>query len=149
MDLVDRLAREYIASEAKFWRGLYARQKGLFYRGARKPGMGGGSGMGALGKGLYLTWNPRMAEFFARRSGGQVYTYKVKSNVKLLDNQSDEFNTILAGMGFGPGQYAEDAMFAAIVTREVKELGYDGVLSDNPAMGLVLYDERDAELVEG
>lgn len=104
--------------------------------------------MGALGEGLYLTWNENMAKFFAQRSGGEVFRYKVKRNLKLLDNQSDEFNDILLGMGFQPGEYAGDRMFAVIVTREVKKLGYDGVVSDNPAMGVCLFDENDAELIE-
>jgi len=136
------------ASEAKFFRGLHSRNKGIFFRGAKNPGAGGGAGFGALGRGLYLAWDKGIAQFFADRAGGQVYAYKIPSSLKLLDAQSSEMATIKEGMGFKPWQYSDDPMYAAVVTAEVKDLGYDGVISDKAADGLVLFDPRKAKLVD-
>tara|TARA_Y100000310_G_scaffold307464_1_gene349564 strand:+ start:378 stop:833 length:456 start_codon:yes stop_codon:yes gene_type:complete len=134
-------------SEARFYRSLHGRNKGIFYRGAKGSGPGGGSGLGALGRGLYLTWDEGMARFFAERSGGQVYTYKIPSNLKLLDAQSNEMAEIKAGMGFQPHQYSDSPMYAAVVTNSAKDLGYDGVISDKVADGLVLFDPKKAKLI--
>ena len=136
------------ASEAKFFRSLHSRNKGIFYRGAKNPGAGGGSGLGALGRGLYLAWDVGMAQFFADRSGGQVYAYKIPANLKMLDAQSSEMAAIKAEMGFKPHEYSDSPMYAAVITNEAKELGYDGVISDKRADGLVLFDPRKAKLVD-
>jgi 8-oxo-dGTP pyrophosphatase MutT (NUDIX family) len=134
-------------AEAKFYRSLHGRNKGLFYRGAKRPGAGGGSDLGALGRGLYLTWDRNMAQFFADRNRGQVYTYKIPGNLKLLDAQSQEMADIKATMGFKPWEYSDSSMYAAIVTNEAKALGYDGVISEKVADGLVLFEPRKAKLV--
>ena len=135
------------ASEARWFRGVHSRNKGLFYRGARGTGPNDGSGLGALGNGAYLTWSKPMAEFFAERSGGQVYTYKVPSNLKLLDAQSKEMADIKAQFGFAPHEYSNDPGYARIVTKAVKDLGYDGVVSDNQADGLVVFDPRKLKII--
>jgi len=135
------------ASEARWFRGVHSRNKGLFYRGARGTGPNDGSGLGALGNGVYLTWSKPMAEFFAERSRGQVYTYKVPSNLKLLDAQSEEMADIKAEFGFAPHEYSNDPAYARIVTKAVKDLGYDGVISDNQADGLVVFDPRKLEII--
>ena len=136
------------ASEARWFRGVHSRNKGLFYRGARGTGPNDGSGLGALGNGVYLTWSKPMAEFFAQRSGGQVYTYKVPSNLKLLDAQSEEMADIKATFGFAPHEYSNDPGYSRAITREVKALGYDGVISDNQADGLVVFNPREVKIVE-
>ena len=134
--------------EARFYKSLHAKNKGIFYRGASRAGAGGGSDLGALGRGLYLTWNKNVAQFFADRSGGQVYAYELLANLKLLDAQSREMVAIKAAMGFQPWEYSDDPMYAASITAEVKDLGYDGVISDNRAEGLVLFDPSMATLVQ-
>lgn len=141
--------RYVTGSTATFYRPLHSRSKGLFYRGARRAGAGGGSDLGALGKGLYVTWSIPMAEFFASRSGGQVYVYKLPSNLKLLDAQSDEMAGIKAEMGLPLEGYSDNPMYAPLLTTLVQELGkgYDGVISDNMADGLVLFDPRKAKLL--
>ena len=88
-----------------------------------------------------------MAEFFAERSGGQVYTYEVPSNLKLLDAQSKEMADIKAEFGFGPREYSNDPAYARIITKAVKDLGYDGVVSDNQADGLVVFNPRKVKVV--
>ena len=138
-----------MAAEARWFKGLHSRNKGLFYRGARGTGRNDGSGLGALGRGLYLTWVESMAEFFAERSGGRVFTYEIPSNLKLLDSKSDEMAAIKARLGFKPWEYSDSPMYASFITADVKELGYDGVISDNQADGLVIFDARKAKLVGG
>ena len=148
MDTSPKKVAERWAAEAKFFRGIHSRNKGIFYRGAKSPGAGGGSGLGALGRGLYLAWDMGMTQFFADRSGGQVYAYEIPSDLRLLDAQSKEMAAIKADMGFKPHEYSDSSMYAAIVTNKAKELGYDGVISDNRADGLVLFDAQKATLVE-
>jgi hypothetical protein len=123
---------------ASWFKPLHGRQEGLFYRGVKKGG--GGLGWGALGKGLYLTWKKGVAEFFAE--GGPIYTYEIPADLNLLDAQSREMGDIKAKMGFQPWEYSDDPMFQSIITFEVRDLGYEGVISDNPAEGLVIFDSE-------
>lgn len=143
-----RVAARFLEAEkARFFRSLHSRNKGVFYRGARKAGAGGGSGLGALGRGLYLTWDKVMAAEFARRSGGEVFAYKIPSSLKMLDAQSEEMGEIKATMGMDPWDYSDSPMYASIVTSEAKEWGYDGVISDKVADGLVIFDPKKAKLI--
>ena len=136
------------ASEARWFQGVHRRNKGLFYRGARGTGPNDGSGLGAMGNGVYLTWSRPMAEFFAQRSGGEVYTYEVPSDLRLLDAQSKEMAEIKAEFGFKPWEYSDDPAYARIITEAVKALGYDGVVSDNQADGLVVFNPRKVKVIE-
>jgi len=134
--------------EAKFYRGLHRRNKGIFYRGARGTGKGQGSGVGALGEGLYVTWDRYMAEAFATMSGGEVFEYELPANLKLLDAQSPVMGGIREEMGFKPWEYSDDPMFARIVTIEAKQRGFDGVIGDQVAEGICVFDPRKAKLVK-
>ncbi len=126
-------------SAAAWFGRLHGRQDGLFYRGVKKGG--GGLGWGALGKGLYLTWQKGVAEFFAE--GGPVYTYEIPADLNLLDAQSKEMADIKADMGFQPWEYSDSPMFQSVITSQVRRLGYEGVISDNPADGFVIFDPED------
>jgi uncharacterized membrane protein (UPF0127 family)/shikimate kinase len=137
---------EALAGEAVWYANLHRQQKGIFYRGAKAVGRDKGLGWGALGKGLYLTWQKGMAKFFADRGNGEVFTYKVAPRLKILDYSSKEMAEIKEQMGFKPWEYSDDPMYANVITNAVKKLGYDGVVSDNPAEGLVLFDGKKAEL---
>ena len=45
-----------VVSEAQsMWDWIYRKNKGIFYRGVGKGGKG--TGLGALGKGVYITWD--------------------------------------------------------------------------------------------
>ena len=57
------------------------KNSGIFYRGT--AGKGQGTGLGALGNGVYLTWTEGMAKAFADRVGGEVKKYKV--NAEIID----------------------------------------------------------------
>ena len=59
------------------------KNSGIFYRGT--AGEGKGTGLGALGNGVYLTWTEGMAKAFADRVGGEVKKYKVKPGLKMAD----------------------------------------------------------------
>ena len=89
-----------------------------------------------------------MAEFFAQRSGGEVYTYEVPSDLRLLDAQSKEMAEIKAEFGFEPWESSDDPAYARIITETVKALGYDGVVSDNQADGLVVFNPRKVKVIE-
>ena len=131
---VDR--RPVQMSKADWYAPLHSRQDGLFYRGV--PPGGTGLGWGALGRGLYLTWRKGMAKAYAQ--GGPIYTYSIPPDLNLLDYSSDEVADIKRSMGFQPWEYSDDPMYAAAITFEVEELGYEGVISDNPAEGLVIFN---------
>ncbi len=55
--------------EASMWDFLYKKHKGVFYRGIGRSGKS--TGLGALGKGVYLTWTEGMAKAYAKRLGGK------------------------------------------------------------------------------
>jgi hypothetical protein len=112
---------------------------GILYRGASE---GGGCGLGALGAGLYLTWSRNMAEAYADIAGGTVAEYRLRDPgaVRLLGTDAAEWVAVKAKLGLQPWEYSDDPMYAAAVTLEVRELGYDGVLDPRPEVGLVLFD---------
>lgn len=134
--------------EAAFYKSLYARNKGIFWRGS---GAGGkGIGLGALGKGVYLTWKEGMAQAFAQHhgQGGKVEAYRVKPGLKMLDSKSQLMASLKAEMGFDLYGYSDDPMFANMITYNVKQAGFDGVISDNLAEGLVIFDAKNVERVK-
>ncbi len=133
-------AIQVIESEADFYQGLYKHNDGIFHRGEGKNGKG--LGLGALGKGIYLTWEKDAANAFKMHHGpdGTLSEYKVKPGLKIADYQSKEVGDIKAKMGFQPWDYSDDPMFAAILTMDLKEAGYDGVISDKAIEGLVIFD---------
>lgn len=132
--------------ENQLWDNLMKRHDGVFYRGQRDNG--GGTGLGALGNGIYLTWEPSMAEFFAKEVGGEVKKYKVKQGLNMADNAGADFGEIKKDMGFQPWEYSNDPMFGGMLTMGLKDRGYDGAVSDNPAEGIVIFDPANVEEVE-
>lgn len=134
--------------EADFYKSLHARNKGVFYRGSGEGGKG--IGMGAIGAGVYLTWHKGMAKAFAshHKQGGKVEAYKIKSGLKMLDSKSELIIDLKADMGFDPWGYSDDPAFAKLITTAAKKAGFDGVISDNLAEGLVMFDPKNIEKVE-
>ena len=133
---------------ASMYVSLYRKQKGIFYRGEGRGGKG--TSLGALGAGIYLTWDEGMAKFFADRlgSGGTVKKYKVKSGLKIADIISQDVIDVKAKMGFGPSEYGGDAMYANIMKMELSRLGYHGVMSDEVAEGIVIFDKKNVKEVK-
>ena len=134
--------------EASMWNYLYRKNKGVFYRGIGRGGKG--TGLGALGKGVYLTWTESMAKAYAKRIGGkgEVKRYQVKRGLKIADaEQNKDFASIKSAMGMGVKHYSYDPMFAGMLTMELKRKGYDGVVSDDVAIGIIIFDEKNVEEV--
>ena len=134
--------------EASMWDFLYRKNKGMFYRGIGRGGKG--TGLGALGKGVYLTWTESMAKAYAKRIGGkgEVKRYQVKRGLKIADaEQNKDFASIKSAMGMGVKDYSSDPMFAGMLTMELKRKGYDGAVSDDVAIGIVIFDEKNVEEV--
>jgi len=134
--------------EASMWDFLYRKNKGVFYRGIGRGGKG--TGLGALGKGVYLTWTESMAKAYAKRIGGkgEVKRYQVKRGLKIADaEQNKDFANIKSAMGMGVKDYSGDPMFAGMLTMELKRKGYDGAVSDDVAIGIVIFDEKNVEEV--
>ena len=133
--------------EASMWNFLYRKHKGVFYRGIGRGGKG--SGLGALGKGIYLTWSEGMAKTFAKKFGsGEVKKYQVKRGLKIADAETNkDFASIKSAMGMGVKDYSYDPMFAGMLTMELKRKGYDGAVSDDVAIGIVIFDEKNVEEV--
>jgi len=124
---------------------VWAKNKGVFYRGSNDDGKG--SGLALLGNGVYLTWTEKMAFAFATISvinnGGSPFVekFKLPKSLKMLDFQSDEAWEIRKSLGVeSRWDKIDDALYVKIFTGEVKSRGYDGVISDNVADGLVVFD---------
>ena len=132
-----------LLKEASMWDSMYRKNKGIFYRGIGRGGKG--TGLGALGKGIYLTWTESMAKAYAKRIGGkgEVKRYQVKRGLKIADaEQNKDFASIKSAMGMGVKDYSSDPMFAGMLTMELKRKGYDGAVSDDVATGIVIFDEK-------
>ena len=132
--------------EASMWDFIYRNNKGIFYRGVGKDGKG--TGLGALGKGVYLTWSKGMADAFAKRqgAGGEVKEYKLRRGLKIVDSEADkDFADVKTEMGFGVKQFSDDPMFAGMLTMMLKDKGYDGAVSDDVATGIVIFDKKNVK----
>ena len=136
-------------SEASMWDFLYRKHKGIFYRGEGKAGKG--TGLGALGSGIYLTWSESMAKAFANKqgAGAEVKRYKIKRGLKICDAEADQdFADVKKQMGFGPKEFSADKMFAGMLTMLLKDKGYDGCVSDDVATGIVIFDKKNVKEVK-
>ena len=103
--------------------------------------------MGALGTGIYLTWEESTANAYANLAGkGVVVSFKIPSNLKLADSKGEDFMSVLEKMGISG--YSADPMFAKAVTFELKRMGYDGVVSDDKIEGLVIFDPKKVKKVK-
>ena len=140
------LLRELHILENRLWDYLMTKNSGIFYRGT--AGEGQGTGLGALGNGVYLTWTEGMAKAFADQVGGEVKKYKVKPGLKMADAQGPEIRDIKKSMGYEPWEYSDDPMYASMMTMELQDLGFDGAVSEKPADGIVIFDTANVELVE-
>ena len=138
-----------LLKEASMWDFLYRKNDGVFYRGIGRGGKG--TGLGALGKGVYLTWTESMASAYAKRIGGkgEVKRYQVKRGLKIADvEKNKDFANIKSAMGMGVKDYSGDPMFAGMLTMELKRKGYDGAVSDDVAIGIVIFDEKNVKEVK-
>lgn len=141
-------SRSYLSElkgEADFYEFLYKKNDGVFYRGSGKGGRG--IGLGAIGAGLYFTWDKRMAKAFASHhgQGGKVEAYRFKKGLKMLDSKSDLMLNLKKEMGFDPWGYTDDPAFARIITKRAKAAGFDGVISDSLVEGIVVFDSKNVE----
>jgi len=127
------------AENQTMWDFLYRQNDGEFWRGVGSTGQG--HGLGALGKGVYLSWEEGMAQAFAG-DDGEIKQYKVKPGLNIVDVEDKDFADAKAQMGFQPWEYSADPMFAGMLTMMLKDKGYDGVVSDNVATGIVIFDEN-------
>lgn len=133
-----------LKDKAKFYAPLYKKNNGIFYRGVSNNK---GVGASVLGDGKYVTWDKGMAEAFAKISHEEnkgeaiVESYKLDKDLKLLDAQSKTMGDIRKNLGVSPYDKVSDPMFARILTHDIKEKGYDGVISDDKADGVVIFDK--------
>ena len=122
-----------------WYTSLHRKQKGMFYRGEDPKTRKSGAGLGALGTGLYLTWEVGMAKAYAGLAKkGSVVKFKVPSNLKIADAYGKDVMDVKKKMGIDG--YSADPMYAKALTFELKRMGYDGVVSDKVAEGLVIFD---------
>ena len=138
-----------ILKEASMWDWIYKKNNGIFYRGVGRGGKG--TGVGALGKGVYLTWEEGMARAFAKRqgAGGEVKKYKLKRGLKIVDAEADEdFAEVKAEMGFEKHQFSDDPMFAGMLTMLLKKKKYAGAVSDDVATGICIFDEKNLKEIK-
>ena len=138
-----------ILKEASMWDYIYKKNKGVFYRGVGRSGKG--TGLGALGKGVYITWAEGMAQAYAKRqgSGGEVKKYKLKRGLKIVDAEADkDFEEVKAEMGFAKHQFSDDPMFAGMLTMMLKDKKYDGAVSDDVAIGICIFDAKNLKEIK-
>jgi hypothetical protein len=107
-----------------------------------------------MGEGIYLTWDKSMAEAFANISSsknvsrGRVLAYKIPEDLKLLDYEGKTSHDIKNSLGVKPFDNISDPVFAKIFTMEAKKRGYDGVISEEKANGLVIFDSSKIQKVK-
>ena len=134
-------------TEGSLWDWMYKKNKAVFYRGESSSGKGTGYGM--LGLGVYLTWSESMAQKFAdKQSRGVVQSFKVKKGLKMADNTSKDFAIAMKNLGRKPWEWSREKQFSQFLTGELKQMGYDGAYSDNPAEGIVVFDKKNVKLVK-
>jgi len=124
-----------------------------WYRGSDASGKG--VGLAYMGAGRYLTWMENIAEAFAvlaaeesEKYPAKVETYRLTPGLKILDNKSKLMIDIKHGLGVKPWEKIDNPIFSQILTKLVKEQGYDGVIDDNPADGLVIFDAENTIKVD-
>ena len=131
-------------TEGSLWDWMYKKNKAVFYRGESSSGKGTGYGM--LGLGVYLTWSESMAQKFAdKQSRGVVQSFKVKKGLKMADNTSKDFAIAMKNLGRKPWEWSREKQFSQFLTGELKQMGYDGAYSDNPAEGIVIFDKKNVK----
>ena len=92
-----------------------------------------------------------MARAFAKRqgAGGEVKKYKLKRGLKIVDAEADEdFAEVKAEMGFEKHQFSDDPMFAGMLTMLLKKKKYDGAVSDDVAIGICIFDEKNLKEIK-
>jgi len=141
-----------LPDQAKFYNPLWQKNKGKFYRGTSG---GKGVGMsGVLGKGLYVTWTEGMASAFANiskeKNNGKavVEEYQLPKDLKLLDAQSKTMMDTKRGLGVSPLDKIDDPVFAYALTDEIQRKGFDGVISDDVADGIVIFNPEKIKKVK-
>ena len=141
--------KQHITEANSLWNSLYSKHKGIFYRGEKKSGRTG-VGFGAMGNGIYLTWDEGMAKAYASHagSGASVNKYQVKRGLKIADVMGKEVITVKEKLGFGPSEYSNDKFFNNSLTYELKKLKFDGVVSDDVAEGIVIFDKKNVKVVK-
>ena len=146
-EMTECLPENNMIVEASLWDWMYKKNKAVFYRGESSSGKGMGFGM--LGLGIYLTWSDSMAQKFAdKQTRGVVQSFKVKRGLKMADNTSKEFAAAMAALGRKPWEWSRNKQFSQFLTGELKQLGFDGAYSDNPAEGIVVFDQKNVKLVK-
>jgi hypothetical protein len=134
-------------TEASLWDYFYKTNKAIFYRGQSSSGKGMGIGM--LGLGIYLTWSESMAKQFAsKQTKGVVQTFKVKKGLKMVDNNSKAFAEAKANMGLKPWEWSHSKEWSGFFAGELKQMGFDGAYSDNPAEGIVIFDKKNVKEIK-
>ena len=131
-----------LLTEINLWDFMYKKYNGTFYRGVSSKGSG--VGLGALGIGIYVTWTESMAKTFAKHHGidGEVKKFQVKRGLKLVDVQDQDFAEVKKKMGFEPWEYSDTFGYASSLTKELKKLEYDGVVSDKVVEGILIFDKK-------
>jgi hypothetical protein len=120
---------------------------GDLYRGTTTTSIGG-SNLGYLGAGVYLTWKKGVAEGFARiaadKQGGEplIQDYRILAGLNFLDRDSPEWAEIMRELGVEPWDNIGGSVFSNILTQKVRDIGYDGVISKDPYDGLVVFDSQ-------
>ncbi len=137
---------------SELFKSLHKRNNGIFYRGTAS-----GKGMGesvALGKGLYVTYDRKVAEAFAdiivSSKGGKpvIEKFKVPSNIKILDRESKTFIDIKKKYGLKAWENPANDLRATLITRDVRDVGYDGVISQDSFDGLVIFNGKKIKKVK-
>ena len=102
----------------------------------------------ALGAGTYYSWDEGMAQAYADMKNGEVKKYKFPRGLKLADAQGPDMAEIKSLMGLQPWEYSGGKMFARVLKVEFESKGYDGVISDKVAEGIVIFDRANRKVKE-
>lgn len=126
---------------------------GEWFRGTDAKGKG--VGVAYMGSGVYLTWMRGVAEAFAKlavdasgKGPPKIHSYHLKPGLKILDNKSALMVNIKRELGVSPWDKIDSPLFSKILAARVQEEGFDGVIDDNPADGLVIFNPENVVKVE-
>ena len=81
-------------------------------------------------------------------SCGAKISLVARNQNKLIDVQDQDFADVKKKMGFEPWEWSDSFGFASTLTKELKKLKYDGVISDKEAEGILIFDEKNVEEVK-
>jgi len=129
---------ESLAEEARKYKSAeeFVKSQPILFRGE------GGTGIkvARLGSGTYVSRNRDAAAAFADITKGKVNEYYPKPGLKLMSAHDEDFINIKESVGLKYWENTNTVKQSDMIAEKAKNLGYDGIESDDPIVGTVIFD---------